>query len=65
MNLKQAWKNVGPGLVVAATGLGAGDIVGEMGLLSDEPRSATATASTDLVLLQLRKMDFDALLATN
>lgn len=27
MNLKQAWKNIGPGLVVAATGLGAGDIV--------------------------------------
>jgi Mn2+/Fe2+ NRAMP family transporter len=27
MDLKQAWKNVGPGLVVAATGLGAGDIV--------------------------------------
>lgn len=27
MNLKQAWKNLGPGLIVAATGLGAGDIV--------------------------------------
>jgi Mn2+/Fe2+ NRAMP family transporter len=27
MDLRQAWKNVGPGLVVAATGLGAGDIV--------------------------------------
>jgi Mn2+/Fe2+ NRAMP family transporter len=27
MNPRQAWKNLGPGLVVAATGLGAGDIV--------------------------------------
>lgn len=27
MNLKDAWKNIGPGLIVAATGLGAGDIV--------------------------------------
>ncbi len=27
MGLKQAWKNLGPGLIVAATGLGAGDIV--------------------------------------
>lgn len=27
MNLRGAWKNIGPGLIVAATGLGAGDIV--------------------------------------
>ncbi|MDY6981603.1 MAG: Nramp family divalent metal transporter [Pseudomonadota bacterium] len=27
MNVKNAWKNLGPGLIVAATGLGAGDIV--------------------------------------
>ncbi|MGV3591859.1 MAG: Nramp family divalent metal transporter, partial [Gammaproteobacteria bacterium] len=27
MNLKDSWKNLGPGLIVAATGLGAGDIV--------------------------------------
>src|SRR5689334_10958507 len=45
--------------------LGAGDVVGEMGLLTDEPRSATAMAATDTRLLQLRKDDFDGLLANN
>ena len=45
--------------------LGTGDVVGEMGLLSGETRSATATASTNLVVLQLRKVDFDALLTNN
>lgn len=45
--------------------LGAGDIVGEMGLLSGEARSATATASTNLIVLQLPKADFDALLMNN
>jgi CRP-like cAMP-binding protein len=44
---------------------GVGDIVGEMGLLSGDPRSATATTSTDTTLLQLRKADFDALLAND
>jgi CRP/FNR family transcriptional regulator, cyclic AMP receptor protein len=45
--------------------LGVGDVVGEMGLLSGEPRSATAMAGTNLILLQLRKAEFDALLANN
>jgi len=45
--------------------LGAGEIVGEMGLLGGTPRSATAAGSTDVDLLQLRKADFDALVATN
>jgi pilus assembly protein CpaE len=44
---------------------GVGEVVGEMGLLSGEPRSATAVASTDAKLLQLRNSDFDALLASN
>jgi CRP-like cAMP-binding protein len=44
---------------------GVGDVVGEMGLLSGDPRSATATTSTDAVLLQLRKADFDSLLAND
>ena len=45
--------------------LGAGEVVGEMGLLSDKPRSATVIASTESELLQLRKVDFDALVASN
>jgi CRP-like cAMP-binding protein len=45
--------------------LGPGELVGEMGLLSAEPRSATAVASTDADLLQLRKSDFDTLVANN
>jgi CRP-like cAMP-binding protein len=44
---------------------GAGEVVGEMGLLSGESRSATAVASTEARLLQLRKTDFDALLTSN
>ncbi len=45
--------------------LGPGEVVGEMGLLRGGARSATATAVTDTRLLQLRKADFDALLANN
>ena len=44
---------------------GAGDLVGELSLLSGEARSATALASTDVKALQLRRSDFDALLANN
>ena len=36
-----------------------------MAVLTGEPRSATASASTDVRLLQLRKDDFDVLVATN
>src|SRR5579859_2695789 len=45
--------------------LGAGELVGEMAIMSGEPRSATAVASTDVELLQLGKGEFDALVATN
>jgi len=44
---------------------GVGDVVGEMGLLSGDPRSATATTSTDAILLHLRKADFDSLLTND
>jgi CRP-like cAMP-binding protein/MinD-like ATPase involved in chromosome partitioning or flagellar assembly len=44
---------------------GPGEFFGDMAVLTGEPRSATASASTDLRLLQLRKDDFDALVATN
>ena len=45
--------------------LGSGESVGEMGLLNDAPRSATVVASADVELLQVRKADFDALVANN
>src|SRR6267143_6963711 len=44
---------------------GPGEFFGDMAVLTGEPRSATASASTNLRLLQLRKDDFDALVATN
>lgn len=44
---------------------GPGEFFGDMAILSGEPRSATASASTDVRLLQLRKEDFDLLVATS
>lgn len=45
--------------------LGAGEVVGEMGLVAGAPRAATVVASTDADLLQLRKRDFDVFVARN
>jgi CRP-like cAMP-binding protein len=42
--------------------LGENDILGEMGLLTDVPRSATARCMADTQLLRILKSDFDALL---
>lgn len=44
---------------------GPGEFFGDMAVLTGEPRSATATASTDIRLLQLRKEDFDLLVSTS
>src|ERR1700704_956130 len=44
---------------------GPGEFFGDMAVLTGAPRSATAIASSDLRLLQLRKDDFDTLLATS
>ncbi len=41
--------------------LGAGDVVGEMALLSGDPRNATATALSDVNLWVLSKADFEHL----
>lgn len=38
--------------------LGRGDLIGEMSLLTDEPRSATVTTIRDSQLLRLSKQDF-------
>ncbi len=45
--------------------LGEGEIFGEMAVLTGAARSATAQASTNLKVLELRKDDFDVLLANN
>ena len=44
---------------------GPGEFFGDMAVLTGAPRSASATASTDARLLQLRKDDFDLLATTN
>ncbi len=44
---------------------GAGDVFGEMGLLTGEPRSATATAVAESRILYLPKEDFDEYVASN
>lgn len=44
---------------------GPGEFFGDMAVLTGAPRSATATASANVRLLQLRKDDFDVLVATN
>jgi tRNA A-37 threonylcarbamoyl transferase component Bud32 len=49
------------GELVFITRLREGDVVGEMAVLTGEPRSARVTAETDLVLWGLTKERFDAL----
>lgn len=47
---------------VIAAELGPGDHLGELALLDGGPRSATVTATTDMVLLVLSKPAFNAVL---
>lgn len=44
---------------------GPGDVVGEMGLLTEEPRNATARALTETSLVSIPKAALDELLATS
>src|SRR5438105_7515733 len=44
---------------------GPREFFGDMAVLTGAPRSASASASTDVRLLQLRKDDFDVLVTTN
>ncbi len=50
------------GVDVAVNQLGAGDLFGEMSLLTGEPRSASIVALTDAALYELRKEDLSPLL---
>ena len=52
-----------PGGEIAINRLGAGDLFGEMSLLTGEPRSASVIALTDVVLYELDKEDIAPLLA--
>jgi CRP/FNR family transcriptional regulator, cyclic AMP receptor protein len=45
-----------------STSLGPGDVVGEMSLLDQGPRSATVTAKTEMHLLVLSSRSFSALI---
>ncbi|MBM3265906.1 MAG: cyclic nucleotide-binding domain-containing protein, partial [candidate division Zixibacteria bacterium] len=47
---------------IRALDLGAGDCIGEMALLDNDPRSATIVAVTPVVTLRRRRDDFDELL---
>lgn len=42
--------------------LSAGDVIGEMSLVDDEPRSATVTADSDMTLLVISSREFKPLL---
>ena len=44
--------------------LGPGDVVGELALLAESPRSASVRARRDSRVLEVRREDFDALLAS-
>src|SRR5688500_16581696 len=53
------------GKEVILTVLGPGDFFGEMALLDNEPRSATAIAIEDSELLSLHRTDFQTVLSDN
>jgi len=53
------------GREIILTVLGAGDFFGEMALLDNEPRSATAIAVEDCELLCLNRADFQSVVSAN
>jgi CRP-like cAMP-binding protein len=57
LGLRPAPDASGDGLGVLLTVLKKGDVVGEMSVLDDQPRSATIVAKTDVVALSLHRED--------
>ena len=53
------------GREIILTMLGPGDLFGEMALLDNEPRSATAIAVEESELLSLQRSDFQAVIGEN
>lgn len=61
----RAYLNDDDGTRRAAREMGRGQIIGEMSLITGEPRSATVIAIRDSVLVRLAKSAFNALFATS
>lgn len=51
------------GATVAVSSVGPGEVMGEMGLIDDGPRSVTATAADPTTVLLLGRADFSALVS--
>jgi zinc transporter ZupT len=52
------------GEIVEVSKLGTGEVFGEIALISESPRTATAVAETDVKLLAIHRLDFQHELAT-
>jgi CRP/FNR family transcriptional regulator, cyclic AMP receptor protein len=50
---------------IKLTELGPGDFVGEMSLIDDEPRSASAKMTEDSILMVVTKKNFQTMLSTS
>jgi small-conductance mechanosensitive channel/CRP-like cAMP-binding protein len=55
----------GDGSMRTISRMGAGDYFGEMSLLTGEPRSATVVAESDVAVLEIKRADFEQILAAN
>ena len=50
------------GQILNLTEMGAGDVIGERAILTDEPRTANVRAISDVVAARLHRSDFEELL---